>query len=124
MRAKFIYEYLELPGKSNEDIISDLSKLSKKELNKLLIDAADDGLIYKVKLLINAGADINAKDINNISVLQTAALYGFIDIVQELLNHGVDVNQTNSKKSSPLALAIWKGYKDIEKLLKKHGAKQ
>jgi ankyrin repeat protein len=62
LKAKFIYEYLELPSKSKEQIKKDLALLPKEKLNTLLIKAAREGSVDKVKWLLDAGADIENAD--------------------------------------------------------------
>ena len=91
-----LYEYLELPGKSQDDIIMGLSKLyksskiSKIELNKNLLDAARNGLIDVVEWLLSNEADINYKNNNGDTALHLAAIYGHNDLFHILFDAGAD----------------------------------
>ena len=79
--------------------------------------------IYKnkdiIKLLLKAGADINAKDNHGTSALQMAANNGHVDIVRFLLKRKVD--------SDSIQTALWcaaaNDHTDVVKLLKEYGAK-
>ena len=82
------FEYLNLRPKSEDEIFKDLKKLSLKEMNNLLINAAFNGQKDVVELLVKAGADINAKTNYGTSVLILAARYGYKDIVKLLKRYG------------------------------------
>jgi ankyrin repeat protein len=84
MRAKFIYEYLELPPKSKEQILKDLALLPKEKLNKLLLDAAGEGSLNKVIYLLDAGADVEVKDNDGRTALMYASWNRRKDIIQLL----------------------------------------
>ena len=124
MKAKFIYESLEgyLTPKSNEDIIKNLSKLSNKELDEKLLTAAGNGQTDICKMLIDAGANINAKHPDNWTALHSAVLHGHTDVVKILLNDRADVNAMSKRGRKPLHLALKYKYKDIVDLLKSRGA--
>jgi hypothetical protein len=57
-----------------------------------LMDAISGGYAPIVRLLINAGADINAKDNSTTSTLMWAVISGRTDIVKLLIAEGVEVN--------------------------------
>jgi ankyrin repeat protein len=73
LKAKFIYEYLELPPKSKEQILKDLSLLPKEELNKMLLYAVEEGSLNKIRYLLAAEADANVKDKHGWTALMWAA---------------------------------------------------
>jgi len=70
---------------------------------KTLIDAAHGGNLEVVKLLINAGADLNATDsdttyyVEHFSALTNAAERGNTEIVKLLLDSGADIKILNDK---------------------------
>jgi ankyrin repeat protein len=76
-----------LQPKSKEQIEKDLAMLSKKELNKLLLDTACEGLVIKVMYLLDAEADIEAKDNYGQTLLMLASMFGYKNIVQILKNN-------------------------------------
>ena len=57
----------------------------------VLVMAANEGALAVVKLLLNAGADIDERDIIGSSALGWAIFQGFPNIVEELLEHGARV---------------------------------
>ena len=58
-----------------------------------LIDAARYGDLETVKLLIENGADINAKDEDGYTVLMHASFNGYLEIVKYLIEKGANVNE-------------------------------
>jgi len=126
MKAKFINESLGdiLQPKSKEQIISGLKKLSNEEKNNLLINAAHCGRKDVVELLLNNGADVNAKSNDGWSALTYAARNGRKDVVELLLNAGTDINAKDNYGWSALMYAVAYGHKDVVELLKRYGAKE
>jgi len=123
MRAKFVNEYVVLPPKSKEDIIRDLSTLSKDELSEQLIKASALGLTSIVQWIIDAGADVNTQNRVGWTPLIFASYNGHKDVVKLLLDNGADVNAKTNIGLTALMWASHNGHKDVVKLLKKYGAK-
>lgn len=88
-----------------------------------LTAAAYDGRLDILRLLLDAGADVNSPDG---WALQTAASEGHYDIVQELLKRGAHVNAFTKSERFPegtaLQAATEAGWRDIVSLLLEHGA--
>lgn len=75
-------------------------------------------------LLINFGADINARDINDVqcpitypdpynnTALHEAASHGHKDVVRVLINKGADISILNASDETALKIAQRKGFKD------------
>lgn len=126
MKAKLVKEYIELPPKSKEQILSDMKLMSKKDLNKTLLNVCFEYPIdiNKVKMLIDGGADINAKDNIGGSSLMYASYYGRKDVVKLLLDNGADVNVKDKDGWTALTRASKKQNKNITDLLRKYGAKE
>ncbi|KAF4345134.1 ankyrin repeat domain protein [Fusarium beomiforme] len=85
--------------------------------------AAFDGTVEIIKLLLDAGADVNSSDG---WALQTAAAQGHVDVVNLLLERGANVNatttHTNMLQCTALQAAVESGKEDIVDILLEHGA--
>lgn len=77
--------------------------------------AADQRTVFPI--LIEAGADINAFDINGQSPLILAIDNGHIDAVIDLCEAGADVNASHKNGFSPLCLAVRRGIEMVNLLL-------
>jgi len=64
-------------------------------LNKQLLKAAGDGQKEMVKALLEAGAEVNARDNDGWTALHVAAGRGRTEVVKALLEAGADVNATD-----------------------------
>ncbi|CAM9927859.1 unnamed protein product, partial [Phaeothamnion confervicola] len=87
-----------------------------------LITAASDGDKKAVRRWIDAGADVNARDWDNLTPLIAAASAGHLDIVKTLLGKGADVNAKDKDDITALMEASIMGHDDIVKLLVKEEA--
>ena len=76
------------------------------------------------KLLIHAGADVNAKDYFGETPLHHVSKLGFLDVVKLLLEAGADVNVVNKVGKTPLDIAQAEGHKRVAMLLRKYGAQR
>ncbi len=94
-----------------------------EELRAVLIKACNEGNLNKVKIAVEAGADVNAKE-RGVSILYTAVQKrGNDDIVRYLISKGADVNAMNGHKGmSALSIACVAGLLGIIKILKDAGA--
>jgi ankyrin repeat protein len=75
--------------------------------------AARDSDVGMIQLLLDRGADIEAKDGAGISALQFASYSGKLGIVKCLLENGADVHVCASDGSTPLQIASLQGHKDV-----------
>lgn len=71
-----------------------------------------------VRMLIDAGADVNARNEDGITPLMNAAWFGCRESVKELLRLGADASLRDSKGRSALDLAVDRGHTEIRELLK------
>ncbi|MCG7916756.1 MAG: ankyrin repeat domain-containing protein, partial [Candidatus Thiodiazotropha taylori] len=70
------------------------------KLGTPLIHATKYGNLGAVKVLLNSGADINAKDEAGNSALHFASLYGRVDVATYLLMKNPNVNLVNLQNNS------------------------
>jgi ankyrin repeat protein len=88
-----------------------------------LIDAANRGLTEAVQILLDAGADIEAKTkLDGTTALMLAAHDNHLDIVQMLLNRNANINARNGNGESALMLASARGWVDVVRILLQRGA--
>jgi ankyrin repeat protein len=85
-----------------------------------LIEAAANGYLDVVKLLIKNGADVNLKGEAWYGPLHAAAAKGHIEVVKILLENGADVNIFHQNK--PLHNAAMNGHVEVARILLAHGA--
>ena len=76
-----------------------------------------------VKVLIDAGADVNQPGDYGQTMVMLAADHKNLEIMQLLIDAGADVNRANEYKIAPLASAAEQGSKEVVDLLIKAGAK-
>jgi ankyrin repeat protein len=77
-----------------------------------------------VKLLLDKGADVNAKGEHGWRPLMEAANRGHSEVTKLLLKKGADVNLKHEYGWTALKIAKGKGNKEIVALLKAHRAKK
>lgn len=74
------------------------------------------------ELLLKNGADINAKEETDSTVLHLASSNGHKDVAELLLMNGADINAKEESGWTALDCACRFGYKDIAEVLLLHGA--
>ncbi len=77
-----------------------------------------------MRMLLGAGADIDAKDNGGLTALIGAAWNGYLPAVETLLEAGADVNVRDNDGYTALRKAKKQGHKEIVKLLKKAAVKE
>src|SRR6516164_10346526 len=89
-----------------------------EDLNEQLLIAARKSDVPAVKMLLEKGADVNAKTSYGVTALSFAADRGSLEVVKILLEHGADVNATDTfYHETILARAASQGHAEIVKLL-------
>jgi len=108
---------------SQEQIIDEIKHMSQEEKNSKLVAASKYGDDKVAKLLLKAGADVNAKGNNgSTTALMWASANGNIDVVELLLQAGADINSKTNYGRTALKWASANGHKDIVELLLQAGA--
>ena len=75
-----------------------------------------------VKLLLNAGADIDKQDNHGDTALIYAAIKNNIEIVKLLLNSGADIDKQNNNGDTALIYAAYRNNLEIVEILLDYGA--
>ena len=73
-------------------------------------------------MLLQQGADVNAKDRFHSFALMQAVFYGHLETARVLVEKGADVNLTDDTGKTALVLARQKKLPPLADLLKKNGA--
>lgn len=105
-------------GKKEKSLLE--SSFKKKETKRELHYAVD---AKTVRLLVEKGANVNAKDVEGYTALHLAVTEKRLEIVRELIKSGAEVNaEEYGNKCIPLHLACMVGEKEIVEELVKAGA--
>ena len=84
--------------------------------------AMRDADLTIARLLIDAGAELEATDCCGDSPLQTAVYFGQFQMAQQLLAAGANLTQRNTKGETALHIACHRGNVRVLRLLLSHGA--
>ncbi|KDO21902.1 TKL protein kinase [Saprolegnia parasitica CBS 223.65] len=87
------------------------------ELDTPLHLASAEGCLANVIALVNAGADLEATDVNLNRPLHFAASYGRKDVAGVLLQRGVRTSERNARGETPLHIAMMCNHGDVATLL-------
>jgi ankyrin repeat protein len=90
---------------------------------RVLFDASGRRREHVVALLLEHGADVDAKDSRGQTALLTAAWHGFAEVTRLLIDHGADVNVINSEGDTALRIATRERHHDVVAMLEFSGAK-
>ncbi|XP_049946893.1 ankyrin-3-like [Schistocerca serialis cubense] len=97
--------------------VSLLRDLSGEEKDQMLIVAAKEGSVSKVRTLLAVGADVEAKDDDKRTPLHWAAIRGHVEVARCLLEDGADVNTRDNWQNTPLHQAAWNDNAAVVRLL-------
>jgi hypothetical protein len=89
-------------------------------VNVPLTRAAADRPSSMVQILIEAGANVNARTRSGFTALMVAAGRGHTEVVQKLLEAGADVNAKANNGQTASRLAESRGYTKTANVIKKH----
>jgi ankyrin repeat protein/beta-lactamase regulating signal transducer with metallopeptidase domain len=93
-------------GEENEAVAAKPDERPSKSLHQ----AAADGDVEQVKLLIARGADVNAKDGEGNTALHTAAEHCHIEVAELLLESGADIEAEGAVGRTPLHCVAGSGF--------------
>ena len=84
--------------------------------------AAQHNSTESAKLLLESGADIEAKDMSNLTPLHYAAQHNSTESAKLLLESGADIEANAESNATPLHYAAWNNSKESAQLLLERGA--
>ncbi len=88
----------------------------------MIWSAVNSGNMEFVRAMLQAGADVNAKDNNEWSVLHQAAFKGNLELAQLLIDHHADANAVDQDGKQPLLYAVYENHENVAQMLLDHGA--
>ena len=83
---------------------------------------AREGQLNVARALIEAGADVNAKEDDGWTPLHHCAQKGHLEVVRVLIEKGADVNAKEDDGRTPLHLSASKGHPEVARALIEKGA--
>ena len=101
---------------------TEIEKLKENKLTQELCDAAQDGYVDVVRLLLDRGAEVSCKDNKGKTPLHYAAVKGHAHVAVVLLDRGAEVNGQASGEMTPIHYAAWYAHADVVRLLLDRGA--
>ncbi len=97
---------------------ADVGQAARNPMKIQALHSAVTNSFESVKMLVDAGAPVNAKQDKGWAALHEAVNRGDVEMTRYLLAHGADPKQQNDEGKSAIGLAADKGNQDILKLLK------
>ncbi|XP_033217235.1 ankyrin-1-like [Belonocnema kinseyi] len=95
---------------------------ARDEDGKTALHLAADGREHIVKLLLDAGANINSTSRNESRPLHFAAERGHVKVVELLLDYDADINVKNRNNETPLDLVVYWQKTEVATVLLENGA--
>ena len=100
-----------------------MNACSTNALRNMALHAAAAGRAQAVaKLLLDAGANVNARQHGGWTPLHSVAQNGDVEFARVLTEAGADVNVRADNQQRPLDLALTQGHQAMVDFLESHGA--
>ncbi|MFA5119028.1 MAG: ankyrin repeat domain-containing protein [Candidatus Omnitrophota bacterium] len=127
---EFINQLFLAADQDHEETVKDLLASNKdkdvdekmKHGRTVLHAASESGHLEIVKLLVDAGADMNISANSGMTPLHLAAKYGYPEVVKFFIGAGAAVNVRSNSGTTPLHLAAQSGHPEVVNLLISAGA--
>jgi ankyrin repeat protein len=97
---------------------ADVGQAARNPMKIQALHSAVTNSLETVKMLVDAGAPVNAKQDKGWAPLHEAVNRGDLEMTRYLLAHGADPKQQNDDGKSAIGIAADKGNQDILRLLK------
>src|SRR5215813_5659937 len=98
---------------------ADVNAVAKNEMRVAPLHAAAAAhQLELATMLVERGADVNARQESDFTPLQEAAATGQVEMIKLFLSHGADVAARNQQGKTALDYAIESGHKEAEEILK------
>ena len=104
------------------EVIAEPTPQDQEKANAALIRAAWEGEAEVVKLLLDRGANIEARDKYGNTALLLSAGHGQAEVVSLLLDRGANIETRDKYGKTALILAAWSGKTEVVSLLLDRGA--
>jgi len=80
-----------------------------------------DGHLEVSRLLLDHGANVNARKRYYWTPMHLSAANGYLDLVKLLIERGGDIHAMSGEGETPYQVSLRKGNREIVNLLRKHG---
>ncbi|KAF3795039.1 Serine/threonine-protein kinase [Nymphaea thermarum] len=111
------------PESKNNEVSTETEMPDEIDPQFKLMYLTSEGNLEGIWELLDAGVDVNCRDIDERTPLHVAACHGRVDVVELLLKRGAKVNLKDRFGSTPIADALFYKHQDVCKLMEKYGAK-
>lgn len=91
---------------------------TRSQRQQRLFDAALEGNVERIRALIEAGADIDARNEMGMTPIFISSMYGHLSAVKLLLSAGADLSITSNGGSSCLDAAVAQEHHDVAMLIR------
>ena len=95
---------------------------SLRQHRPTLHTCAEKGHLDVARAVIEAGADVNAKDNEGLTPLYMCALGGHLEVARALIEAGADVNAKKDNGVTPLHMCAYTGHLEVSRALIEKGA--